>query len=139
MTTLDDLTEFLAIAASKGFINDNTANARRTACVKLFGILDDDQKNMEYVRDNLDVVKARFSNLNKDVTGSTVDEYGRRVKLVIDDYTGWSTDRSAWEKAQAAKQTRAASGDGERSSGQDRRETEAEASNAIISIRRCGR
>lgn len=114
--SLEELTEFLSIAAEKGFINDNTANARRTACSKFFGILDEDQKNVEYVRDNLDVVKARFQNLNKDVTGSTVDEYARRVKLVIDDFTAWTADRSGWEKSIAAKQSRAASGEGEKKS-----------------------
>jgi hypothetical protein len=103
-TSLDELTQFLSITADKGFINDNTAQARRTACSKLFGILDDEQKNVEYVRDNLGVVKARFSNLNKDVAGATVDEYARRVKLVIDDFTGWTADRGGWERATAAKQ-----------------------------------
>lgn len=113
-TSLDEPIEFLGIAASKGFLNDNTVNARRTACKKFFDILDEDQKNVEYVRDHLDVIKARFTNLNKEVAGTTVDEYARRVQLVLNDFTAWKEDRSGWERAQAAKQTARPAGDGEK-------------------------
>lgn len=113
-TSLDEPIEFLGIAASKGFLNDNTVNARRTACKKFFDILDDEQKNVEYVLEHLDVIKARFMNLNKEVAGATVDEYARRVKLVLDDFTAWKDDRSGWERAQAAKQTARPAGDGEK-------------------------
>ena len=112
-TSLDEPLEFLGIVGSKGFWNDNTVQARRTACKKFFDILDEDQKNVEYVRDNLDVIKSRYMNLNKDAAGTTVDEYGRRVKLVMDEFTEWKVDRSAWEKKNAAKQARPA-GDGQR-------------------------
>lgn len=104
-TNLDEPLEFLDIVASKGFWNDNTVQARRTACRKFFDILDEDQRNVEYVRDNLDVIKGRYINLNKDAAGATVDEYGRRVKLVLDEFTEWKADRSGWEKKNAAKQT----------------------------------
>ncbi|HEX5459618.1 MAG TPA: hypothetical protein VFX20_06570 [Steroidobacteraceae bacterium] len=104
-TNLDEPLEFLDIVASKGFWNDNTVQARRTACKKFFDILDEDQKNVEYVRDNLDVIKGRYMNLNKDAAGATVDEYGRRVKLVLDEFVEWKADRSGWEKKNAAKQT----------------------------------
>lgn len=112
MASVDEVIEFLGIAGDKGFLNDNTVVARRTACNKFFDILEPDQKTVEYVRDNLDVVKARFSNLNKDVRGNTVDEYARRVKLVLDDFTAWKTDRSAWERDVSARSRPA--GDGER-------------------------
>ena len=62
-TSLDEVIEFLDIASSKGFINDNTASARKTACVKFFDILEPDQKNVEYVKDNLEIIKTRFTNL----------------------------------------------------------------------------
>lgn len=113
-TNVDEPLEFLAIAASKGFLNDNTVNARRTACNKFFDILDSDQKTVEYVRDNLDVIKARFSNLNKDVAGTTVDEYARRVQRVLSDFTAWKEDRAGWERSVSAKQSARPAGDGEK-------------------------
>jgi hypothetical protein len=113
-TSFDEAFEFLAIVKSKGFINDNTAIARATACRKFVEILDDEQKNVEYVRDHLDVIKQRFTNLNKDMNGSTVDEYARRVRMVIEDFLAWKQDRSAWERSVAAKQANRASDDGEK-------------------------
>lgn len=113
-TSVNEAIEFLGIAASKGFLNDNTVNARRTACNKFFDILDEDQKNVEYVGNHLDVIKARFSNLNKEVAGTTVDEYARRVQLVLNDFTAWKEDRSAWERNVSAKQSARPAGDGEK-------------------------
>lgn len=113
-TSVDEPIEFLGIAASKGFLNDNTVQARRTACNKFFDILDEDQKSVEYVRENLDVIKARFSNLNKEVAGTTVDEYARRVTLVLNDFTAWKEDRAGWEKSVSAKQSARPAGDGEK-------------------------
>jgi hypothetical protein len=113
-TSLDEPIEFLGIAASKGFLNDNTVQARRTACSKFFDILDPDQKTVEYVLENLDVIKARFSNLNKDVAGTTVNEYGRRVKLVLEDFTAWKADRAGWERSVSAKQSARPAADGEK-------------------------
>jgi len=119
MTTsnLEEVIEFLVIAEKQGFLNDNTVQARRTACNKLFSVLDEDQKTVEYVRDNLDLIKTRFQNLNKEVRGGTVEEYGRRVQLVLNDYAQWKTDRSGWERdvgARGARESRMTSGDTEK-------------------------
>jgi hypothetical protein len=104
-TPLDEVFEFLRIANDKGFLNSFTIQSRITGCNKLFAILDDDQKNVEYVDENIDLIKTRFSNLHKDVRGNTVDQYAQRVRLVINDFLAWKQDRSAWERAVSAKQT----------------------------------
>jgi hypothetical protein len=116
MTTIstDDVVEFLGIIGEKGFGNKNTINGLRTACAKFFEILEPDQKNVEYVQENLDVIKARFANLNRDVAGTTVDEYARRVQLALSDFAAWTTDRSGWERSISAKQNARPSSDGER-------------------------
>ncbi len=104
----DEIFTFLSIAEDKGFLNANTVQARRTACSKLFSVLEDDeQRTVEYVRDNLELIKTRFQHLNNDVRGQTVDEYGRRVAFVINDFTKWKTDRAAWEKDVVTRGTRA--------------------------------
>jgi hypothetical protein len=102
---------FLDVAAKMNYYNDNTIQARRTACSKFFEILEDDQKTIEYVRDNLDVIKARFSNRYKDVRGATVEEYARRVGIVLNDFTSWNTDRAAFERDLAARQSKPAEGE----------------------------
>jgi hypothetical protein len=103
-TSLAEPMEFLDVVGARGSWNDNTIQARRTACNKFFDILEESEKNVEYVLENLDVIKARYMNLNKDAAGATVDEYGRRVKLVLDSFLEWKADRSGWEKRNAAKQ-----------------------------------
>jgi uncharacterized protein YkvS len=113
-TEVNEVIEFLGIAGNKGFMNDNTVVARRTACNKFFDILEPDQKTVEYVRENLDVIKSRFSNLNKDVRGNTVDEYARRVQVVLDDFSAWKADRSAWERDVSARQNARPAGDGDK-------------------------
>ena len=60
------------------------------------------------------MIKGRYLNLNKEAQGTTIDEYGRRVKLVLDEFTEWKADRSAWEKKNAAKPTARPAGDGEK-------------------------
>jgi hypothetical protein len=109
MTSLDQVIEFLEIAEKKGNFNTNTAQSRRTACSKIFSVLDDDQRTVEYVRDNLDVIKARFQNLNKEVSGQTVEIYISRVRLSLDDFAQWGADRAQWERDSASKATRSAS------------------------------
>jgi hypothetical protein len=115
MTPLSDVSEFLDVASKKNFFNENTIQSRRTACNKFFEILDEDQKNVEYVRDNLDVIKARFTNRYTEVRGHTVDVYANRVMLVLKDFLAWKADRSAWERDVAARQSgRATAAEGEK-------------------------
>jgi hypothetical protein len=112
MSELDSVLDFLGTTAKQGYINDNTALGRKTACVKLFEVLEDDQKTVAYVRDNIDVIKTRFQNLNKDVRGGTVDEYARRVLFAVNDYMKWMADRGAWEREAGSRGKPA--GDGEK-------------------------
>lgn len=114
MTTseLDSVLDFLGTTAKQGYINDNTALGRKTACAKLFEVLEDDHKTVAYVRDNIDVIKTRFQNLNKDVRGGTVDEYARRALFAVNDYMKWMADRGAWEREAGSRGKPA--GDGEK-------------------------
>jgi hypothetical protein len=108
---LDSVIDFLATTAKQGYVNDNTAIGRRTACVKLFEVLEDEQKTVAYVRDNIDVIKTRFQNLNKDVRGGTVDAYANRVLFAVNDYMKWMADRGAWEREAGARGKTTADGE----------------------------
>lgn len=105
-TSLDEIFSFLDYVQNKGFMKKNTALARRTACNKLFSVLEAESKNAEYVRDNIDVIKKRYQNLNADTTGLTIDEYARRVTAVLDDFFVWREDRGGWERSVSSKTTR---------------------------------
>ena len=115
MIPLSEVFEFLDVASKKNFFNENTIQSRRVACNKFFEILDEDQQNVEYVNSNLDVIKARFTNRYKDIRGNTVEQYARRVMLVMNDFTAWKADRAAWERDVAARQSSRAASDDEKS------------------------
>jgi hypothetical protein len=110
ISNLDDVQDFLTTIGKQGLINDNTIGGRKTALAKFTAVLDDNQKTVEYLGSNIDVVKLRFQNLNKDVRGATVDEYARRVLGSLSDFREWSTDRGAWERKISAKSARSADG-----------------------------
>ncbi len=103
----EELIDFLGIVERKGLLKPNTAQGRRTACSKLFTVLEDDERTVEYVSGNLEIIRTKFQNLNKEVLGSTIDEYVRRVAIVVADFTKWTEDRAAWEREIAAKGTKA--------------------------------
>jgi hypothetical protein len=111
---VSEVLEFLDIAADKGFINDNTANNRRTAIKKFADILEEPEKTVEYMKDNLASIKSRFLNLNKDISGGTADEYVRRVSVSLKDFCAWKQDRAGWERDVSNRSAnRAANAEGE--------------------------
>jgi len=114
-TSLSDVSAFLEVAEKKDYFNAHTIQSRRVAFNKFFEILDEDQRTVEYVSENLDVIKARFTNRYPDVRGNTIEVYAQRVRLVLNDFLAWKTDRAAWERDIATRQSnRATNGDGEK-------------------------
>ena len=106
--------DFLTTTAKQGYLNENTALGRRTACAKLFAVLEEpEQKTVSYVLANIDIIKARFQNLNKDIRGGTIDVYANRVIFACNDYLKWVGDRGAWER-DAAGRGKSSSNDGDR-------------------------
>lgn len=112
---LSEVSDFLEVAASKHYFNSNTIQSRRLAFNTFSEILDPDQRTVEYLRDNLDLVKQRYMHAHPEMRGSSVDQYGRRVSIVLKDFLGWKTDRSAWERGLLERQQqRADGGEGEK-------------------------
>ena len=115
MTPLTEVTSFLEMTATKGFVNPNTSAARQTAVRKFSDIVEEDQRTVEYMRDNLEIVRSRFLNLNPNVNGATVEEYSRRIRLSLDEFDSWKQDRVGWERAVSQKQSsRTSNGDADR-------------------------
>lgn len=96
--TMDEVYGFLDYTEEKGFLNKNTALSRKTASKKLAAILEPTEQSPEFMRDNLPTIKGRFQNLNQKVTGATIEEYARRLKLVLTDFFAWKQDRAKWER-----------------------------------------
>jgi hypothetical protein len=132
MTNLDSVLEFLTIVANKGFLNENTVGARRTACNKLFELLESEERTVEYVLENLESLKVRFSNKYKDISGKTVEEYFRRVRAVLDDYTQWTTNRADWERSLAGKQASKAGRDEDKTPRSEKAKPIVKAAAAVI-------
>lgn len=104
VTPLSELFNFIDIAEQKNHFNEHTIQSRRTACNKFFEELDEDQQNIEYVSEHMDVIKARFTNRHPEVRGGTVDVYAKRAALTLKDFLAWKSDRAGWERELAAKQ-----------------------------------
>jgi hypothetical protein len=128
---LDDVQDFLTTTGKQGYVNENTALGRRTACAKLFAVLEPDQLSVAYVLDNMESIKKRFQNLNKDVRGGTVDEYARRVLFAVNDYVKWKADRGAWER-EAGTRGKAA-GDGEKKAKAPKAEKQVASATPVVS------
>lgn len=78
--------EFLKYLADKGLIAKATANARRAAATKVFGILSDAEAQDVTVLD-LDDVMSRFQNLEgKGYTPGSLATYRARVRTAVDDF-----------------------------------------------------
>jgi hypothetical protein len=103
MGTLDEVLDFLTTVTKQGFINENTAGARRTAIAKLSEVLEANQRNCDYVLANIDTIKVRMQNLAKDVRGGTIDAYANRATFAITEYQKWMSDRSGWERDSASR------------------------------------
>jgi hypothetical protein len=103
MNSLDDVVDFLTTVTKQGFINENTAGARKTAIAKLSEVLEADQRTCDYVIGNIDTIKVRMQNLAKDVRGGTIDAYASRALFAINEYQKWKSDRSGWERDSASR------------------------------------
>ena len=103
----EEVTKFLEFAARKLILNEHAVNCRMTACNNLFSVVQEEEDNVEYMLNNLDVLIHRFSNRNTGVLASTLKVYKSRVKSSLEDYLEWSADPFAWERSitEKAKQT----------------------------------
>jgi hypothetical protein len=104
----EEVIKFLEFAGRKSILNEHAIHNRMTACHNLFGVLNEEEDNLDYILSNLDVLVNRFRNKNNNVMASTLKVYKSRVKSSVEDFKAWSADPFAWERAVTDKAKAAA-------------------------------
>ena len=102
---VDDLETFLQYVADKGLANKQTSSSRRAAVGKVFGILDDAER--EDVREiDIDEVFMRFVNLHgTDYKPESIQVYKSRVSKAIDDFLRYREDPISFRAARPMRVT----------------------------------
>jgi hypothetical protein len=104
----EEVIKFLEFVGRKSILNEHAIHNRLTACNNLFGVLNEEEDNLDYILSNLDVLVNRFRNKNNNVRASTLKVYKSRAKSSIEDFQAWSADPFAWERAVTDKAKAAA-------------------------------
>ena len=95
--------------AEKGLMNKNSANALRTACSHILGVLDD-WETTDINELDLEVVIKRFQNLKRrDFKPQTLDAYGKRFQQAVELFRDFNRDPSSWShksRANTSSETR---------------------------------
>ncbi len=94
----EEVSKFLEFAGRKNILSERAINHRLTACNNLFGVLNEDEDNLDYILGNLDLLIHRLRNKNPNVRASTLKVYKSRVKSSLEDFKAWSADPFAWER-----------------------------------------
>ena len=86
---MEDVLDFLSHAGDKGLMPAATSTALAVATRNVFGVLgEDEQKNIKAL--DLDTIIRRFdTKRKKDFNPTSLKEYGRRVRRVIELYEQW--------------------------------------------------
>ena len=99
------LLKFMDYVVNKGLLNSNTAGARKAACNKILGILDE-QEAADLRTLDLDSVMTRFSNLKKnEYAPESLQNYQSRMKIAVSDFVAY-TDNPMGFKSNASSATR---------------------------------
>jgi hypothetical protein len=95
----EEVIKFLEFAGKKLIFDEHAVQVRITACNNLFSVVNEEEDNLDYLLQNLDLLTHRFRNKNKAVSEDTLKVYKSRVKSSLEDYRSWSTDPFGWEKS----------------------------------------
>lgn len=95
--SLNALSEFFDFATRTSRLPKNTAQARKTASLKLLSVLDGDE-TADLRKLNLDEVAARFANRHKaDYAGQSLRVYESRARSAIGDFIAWVDEPSSFQ------------------------------------------
>jgi len=105
--SLSALSEFFDYAARTSRLPKNTAQARKTASLKLLSVLDENE-TADLRKLDMDDVAARFANRHKaDYAGQSLRVYESRARSAISDFIAWVDNPSSFQfgSRSAAKRT----------------------------------
>lgn len=78
-----EVSEFLTHPVIVGSIKPATAKARQVALRKFMKVLKEDEKTVEYLSDNLEIIKKRVLDDDRNIRGKTVEEYAKRIRQTL--------------------------------------------------------
>jgi hypothetical protein len=95
------LVEFWKYAGEKGIVNHNTAVAKRIACGKVLGVMDD-WESLDVSALNVDDVFRRFTNKkSKEFTPASLGTYKSRFTQALSEFLAYKESPESWKpKAQ---------------------------------------
>lgn len=102
-SNLSDLAQFFENVKRTKTLALNSINAMSNAVAAVDAELQSEEKTVEFVLENREVIKRRLQNSNKNITGETIEVYLKRTFTALNHFLGWSADRAAWEKKVAAR------------------------------------
>ncbi len=100
---LEEVKTFLEYIKKKGIVAQNTAGSWSGALAGVTSVLEGDEKSVEFVLENADIIRNRLQNQSTDVSGATIGIYIQRSQLALRNFIEWKQDRAAWERKQASK------------------------------------
>lgn len=100
---LEEVKTFLEYVNKKGIMSGNTVNSLSGAIIAVNDALDPEERMVDFVLANGDVIKNRLQNKSTDMSGKTINEYVVRTQRALKHFIEWKKDRAGWEKNQASK------------------------------------
>jgi hypothetical protein len=94
--SFEELTKFITTAASKGWIGSVSGAAMLSALRRVAPVLEDREKSDVNAID-IDALIRRFSNLNREVGGSSLKSYSSRISSARKMFLEWRNDPKTWK------------------------------------------
>lgn len=99
----EEVVKFLELTARKSILNEHAVQCRLSACHNIFSVVEEQEDNIDYILQNLEVFIHRYRTKNNVSNDATVRVYKSRVKSSLEDFKAWCADPFLWERAQAQK------------------------------------
>lgn len=99
----EEVVKFLELTARKSILNEHAVQCRLSACHNIFSVVEEQEDNVDYILQNLELFIHRYRNKNNVSNDATVRVYKSRVKSSLEDFKAWCADPFQWERTQAQK------------------------------------
>jgi hypothetical protein len=96
-TTGQALVDFWKWAGDKGLVNENTANARSTACNKVLGVVEGWEKLDVSALDTDDVLRRFMNKRAKDFTPGSLNSYKSRFLQALEEFMKYTKSPETWK------------------------------------------
>lgn len=99
----EEVVKFLELTARKSILNEHAVQCRLSACHNIFSVVEEQEDNIDYILQNLELFINRYRNRNNVTNDATARVYKSRVKSSLEDFKAWCADPFQWEREQAQK------------------------------------